>query len=432
MKYLDQVLDVKFNLPKIRSIHRDRLEFLARLPILLNSSLDTHEVISLAIEQLQAELNAEAVTVFLLAPSANELTFWALKGTESGRLEGKKMPANVGIVGWVVDNQEPLLVSNAQKDPRFFSDVDEEGSFQTKSIICTPLLVRGKKIIGAIQVLNKEGEDSFGQADLNFVEQFSHQVAMAIENAHLYEDATSKSKQLAIIDWRKKEMISVISHEFRTPLNLIQNASEILLMDKLEAPNKKQINNMLTTGIQRLIDLVIQIRDVSQVTEEKLHLDRKKVEVKSLFEKVNHRFIDIIKKRNLCLSIEVDDRVNSVNADANLLLVVLKNLLSNAIRFSPDGKAITLTAKRMSGLVEFQVIDEGIGIPENQVDCIFEKFYEIGDLLEHSSGSYEFKSAGLGLGLAAVKAILKAHESTIEVESKLKQGSTFRFRLPVE
>ncbi|MCH8125763.1 GAF domain-containing sensor histidine kinase [candidate division KSB1 bacterium] len=431
MKLEDQDLDVKFNLPKIASISRERLEFLALLPILLNSSLDTHEVISLAIEQLQSEINAEAVTVFLLTHSTDELTFWALKGAESVRLEGKKMPSNSGLVGWVIDKQESLLIANVKKDPRFFSDIDEEGNFCTTSIICTPLLVRGKKIIGAIQALNKEGEQSFCKTDLNFVEQFSHQVAMAIENANLYEDAKSKSKQLAIIDWRKKEIISIISHEFRTPLNLIQNASEMLTMDILDGLDKTQISHTLITGVKKLDSLISQIRDVAQVTEEKLKLNRKNINVRLLLDKTKLQFQQIADQRNQDLSIFVDEKVELVNADSTLLLVVLKNLISNAIRFSPDGKSITLTAKRTCGQVEFSVKDEGIGIPKNQIPCIFEKFYEVGDLLKHSSGNYEFKSAGLGLGLATVKAILEAHKSSIDVESEMNQGSVFRFRLPV-
>ncbi len=431
MKVANQDLDVKFNLPKIALISKERLEFLACLPVLLNSSLDTHEVISLAIQQLQTEINAEAVTVFILNSSTNELTFWALNGAERGRLEGKIMPANSGLVGWVIDNQESLLVSNVRKDPRFFSDVDKEGNFCTTSIICTPLLVRGKKIIGAIQALNKEGELSFCKTDLNFVEQFSHQVAMAIENANLYEDAKSKSKQLAIIDWRKKEIISIISHEFRTPLNLIQNASEILTMDTLDGVDKIQISHTLTTGVQKLDSLISQIRDVAQVTEEKLKLNRQNINVRLLLDKTKLQFQQIADQRNQNISIFVDEKVELVNADSTLLLVVLNNLISNAIRFTPDGKSITLSAKSTYGQIEFSIKDEGVGIPINQIPCIFEKFYEVGDILNHSSGNYEFKSAGLGLGLATVKAILEAHKSAIDVKSELNKGSVFRFRMPV-
>ena len=104
----------------------DRLGFLAKLPLLLNSSLDTKRIIKVALEELKKRLDATAATIFLLDEGGRHLTFWALQGSEAGELEGAKMPAGRGVVGWVIERQESTHVSDAAKDPRFFSQIDRK------------------------------------------------------------------------------------------------------------------------------------------------------------------------------------------------------------------------------------------------------------------------------------------------------------------
>ncbi len=133
----------------------DRIAFLAKLPLLLNSSLSTREIIGVAVDHLKLRLGAEAGTVFLLNNTLTELTFWAMRGGDGRRLEGQKMPAGRGIVGWVIEKQESVLINDVKSDPRFFAVIDKEGTFLTRNMICVPLTVRGETPIGAIQVINK-------------------------------------------------------------------------------------------------------------------------------------------------------------------------------------------------------------------------------------------------------------------------------------
>src|SRR5262249_33679931 len=112
-----------------------------------------------------------------------------------------------------------------------------------------------------------------------------------------------------------------------------------------------------------------------------------------------------------------------------LLTIVFNNLLANAIRFTSDGGCIEIGAEKSAGRIEISVKDTGIGISAEDIPLIFEKFFEVTDILQHSSGSFEFMSSGLGLGLCAVRAILAAHGSSIDVKSRIGEGSTFSFRL---
>jgi signal transduction histidine kinase len=137
-----------------------------------------------------------------------------------------------------------------------------------------------------------------------------------------------------------------------------------------------------------------------------------------------------VNERHQTLHVECPDDVGRAEGDFGLLLIVLRNLVSNAIRFTPDGGRISVSAARTSGIVKIRVTDTGIGMEPAHQSLIFEKFYEVASSLNHSSGDYEFKSGGLGLGLATVKAILQAHGSACELDSKPGQGSTFSFSLP--
>ncbi|MCB0322828.1 MAG: GAF domain-containing protein [Bdellovibrionales bacterium] len=409
----------------------ERLTFLAELPTLLNSSLKTGQVIEAALKYLRSQLQAEAATVFLTQAGSGELLFWALQGSGASGLAGKRMPSDKGLVGWVIQHREALLVNDVQNDPRFFSEIDRESEFRTRSVICVPLVARGKKLIGALQVLNRLDDQGFSPEDLYFVERFGHQAALAIFNAKLYKEAQSKNRQLAELNRKKDDMMSVIIHEFRTPINILQNSIELLTDEAIAGAARETVARTLKNGLTRLTTTVARIRDVTAVTGGTLQLHREPVLVTDVVELLNQQFGPIFADRKQEYTVTIGADVSAVSADHTLILVALKNLISNAIRFTPDGGSIALAIFRTAGLVEFAVTDTGIGIEPDQQEAIFETFYEAVDALEHSSGTYEFKSCGLGLGLPTARAILEGHGTEITVRSKPGLGSRFSFRLPV-
>jgi len=407
----------------------DRLGFLAKLPLLLNSSLDTKRIIKVALEELKKRLCAEAATIFLLDDGGAHVTFWALQGSEAGELEGVRMPAEKGIVGWVIEQQESVRVDDVAKDPRFFSQIDRDVGFKTLNMVCSPLTVRGERRLGAVQVLNRT-EGQFSDEDLIFLDQFSHQMALAIDNARLFEAVQERNRQLEILDHRKNEMISVIAHEFRTPLNLIGTSAEMLGSGALnDVETVEKMCGILNKGVQRLTKLIGEIRNLSLSTTEKLDVHSTKFLTRDLIAQAAENFEIPAKQRKIKFVTELADDVGHVEGDFALLMIVLRNLISNAIRFTPDLGQVKIKAARTAGVITIEVADTGVGIPPEQISLIFEKFYEVGNALHHTSGDFEFKSGGLGLGLATVRAILKAHGTTCDVKSTLNKGSTFSFSL---
>ena len=191
----------------------------------------------------------------------------------------------------------------------------------------------------------------------------------------------------------------------------------------------KQIGETLAKGVLRLSKTVSNMRAVSTVSSSALQLNRQRIEIGTLFEQMTRVFAPAAARRKLTLTSDPGRATAALSADPVLLRVLLANLISNAIRFTPDGGTIKLSASEAGGLVHISVQDTGIGIDPAFHGAIFEQFFEVADVLHHSSGEYEFRSAGLGLGLAAAQAIALAHGGKIEVKSVLGAGSTFTLRL---
>ena len=408
----------------------EQLEFLANLPILINSSLYTSNVVEATTRHVKNFLNAEAATVFLLDNSGKQVSFWVLEGENAKSLLGKKMPANVGIVGWVIDNQKPTISNDPKSDSRFFTEVDNKSGFHTKSVMCIPLTLKNQTKLGALQVLNKRDNSGFNESDLSFLEHVGDQVSLAIGNANLLEESQNMANDLALLNRRKDDMLTILSHELGTPLNLMKSSVELLLDESLGDNVKKTAATLLNNGIDRLSQVSSNLRNAARLKpQDTFQTSIKPVIVNEILEIIEKEFSPVAKKRHLNLVVNKSDSELKVYADLTLVVLALHNLVANAIRFTPDNGHIIIKVEKGLGLCEFSVSDSGIGIEENQLNLIFEKFYEVGDVLSHSSGSYEFKSGGLGLGLSTAKNIINAHNSDIEVKSKPKQGSTFTFSL---
>lgn len=412
------------------TISFDRLGFLAKLPLLLNSGLNTQKVITVALGELKSRLNAQAATIFLVDEGGETLSFWALQGSENTRLSSRKIPSSVGIVGWVIKNQEAIIVHDAASDPRFFSQIDKEAGFSTKSMICAPLSVREHSKVGAVQVLNKN-EGRFTPEDREFVVQFSHQVALAIENAQLYEAVTKRSEQLELADSRKNELMELLAAEFKDPVSVIGSSAALLgsgaLNDGLAV---EKTCHSLAASVQRISKLIADFRNLAFATEKNIQITRACSAVQQIFRHVLDDFESIFKDRALKVSIDCPNTVGACEGDFNLLSIAIANLVSNAIRFTPNGGTIHLRGSRVDGFVIIEVSDSGIGMTKLEVSDGFGPLRTAAEVSGRQVTSYEFNSRGLGLGLPAVKSILHAHGTILEVKTSQGTGTSFTFSLP--
>jgi signal transduction histidine kinase len=254
------------------------------------------------------------------------------------------------------------------------------------------------------------------------------------------EELRRAYQSLEKLDRAKTNFIDITAHELRTPLGLVKGYAELLNDDIQGERRQAFIANMLS-GLDRLQDVITLMLDVAEVESYSLEPHKGPVRLADIVEKVCASFKVALQKRRLGLKVEKLASLPEIQADADALFKVFYHLVVNAIKYTPDGGAITISGQALSGVdgerVQVTVSDTGIGIDPSDHDVIFEKFYQAGKLSLHSSGRTKFKGGGPGLGLAIARGVVNAHGGQLWVESpgydeQSCPGSQFHVLLPVK
>jgi signal transduction histidine kinase len=232
----------------------------------------------------------------------------------------------------------------------------------------------------------------------------------------------------------KTEFISVTSHELRTPLSVIRGYHELFAGEKLgplTAPQKEALQAIgdCAGTLNRIAEDATR---VAQIEGDRLHLSLAERSVDGVISRAVERAKGEAKGRNVAVKIVPPEEELSVRADMSRLVEALTNLITNGIRFTPDGGAVQVGARSENGHVLIEVADTGIGIPASQQKHLFARPLMLRNSQNHhSSATLEFNSAGLGLGLSIAQGIVQRHGGTIEVKSTEGKGSVFTVRLPM-
>jgi len=257
--------------------------------------------------------------------------------------------------------------------------------------------------------------------------------------AYITKELVEVRQTLENLDRSKSNFISVAAHELKTPLTLIEGYAA-MMRDLVAQDGNKQIDTLLSgvnTGISRLHDIINDMVDVSLIDNDLLSLNLQPLWINQLLNLLKRELESVTQER--CQILEIRDFPGGetwIYADPERLYQAFKNVVSNAIKFTPDKGQITIDGRSLPGFIEITIADTGIGIsPENQ-SVIFEKFGQVGRINLHSSGKTKFKGGGPGLGLPITRGIIEAHGGTIWVESsgfdeEKCTGSTFHILLPI-
>ncbi|MFN0149155.1 MAG: ATP-binding protein [bacterium] len=241
--------------------------------------------------------------------------------------------------------------------------------------------------------------------------------------------------RLQEVDRMKSNFIAIASHELRTPVTSLQGFLYLLRepgFGTLTAEQRGLLED-IDSCMEALTRVVQQVTDMSLLDMKDLPLEPSETNVRSLVaDAVEGVTASQRAARRLDVAIEVDPELPDVVVDRERLAQALQNLVANALRFTPDGGAVTVAASLREDALEIAVRDTGIGIAASDFERIFERIYECGSVCHHSSGTIEYGSSGLGLGLPIAKGIVEAHGGTIALESLLGKGSVFTIRLPRE
>jgi len=245
-------------------------------------------------------------------------------------------------------------------------------------------------------------------------------------------------KQMERVDKSKSAFISVAAHELKTPITLIEGYSAMMqdMIRENKGVNLESFLGGMSTGIIRLRAIVDDMIDVSMIDNDLLKLNLQPMQVNTMLDTLGYEFEHALRDRKLTFQRQdFDGNRQWIYADAMRLAQAFRNLINNAIKYTPDGGTITINGRTLPGFVEVTVTDTGIGISAENQTVIFEKFGQLGRVELHSSGKTKFKGGGPGLGLPIARGILEAHGGSLWAESpgydeKTCPGSTFHVLIP--
>ena len=385
----------------------DSLKRILEVTRLLNSTLN----LQLQLDMIQAvatELTGtEVASIFLRDTKTEELFFLSATGDVSESLKRIPVPLDGSIAGWVVRTGNPSAVDDVRGDERHYDKTDEETGFVTRSLMTVPLRAQDK-IIGALQVLNKVDDGSFTDEDLERLTTLAAQAAVAIEKARLFEQS---------------DLISEVVHELRTPVTSIVGYSKMLGMEGIPQETKQQFAETIYRESKRLGDMVNDFLDWARMEAGRIRLKKEPVDMRTVLQDT----VLIIKPQAEERGITVEDTVPEGNmtviGDEGRLKQVLLNLASNGVKYNRDDGKLSFTVEFGEGSVSIAVQDTGVGIPEESLSRLFERFYRV--------PGTENVVRGTGLGLVIAKSLVEAHEGTMEVASTVGVGTTFTITLPL-
>jgi len=410
---------------QVRQLERqvEILQKLAQVSVFLNSRVQLNSLLKHIMDVAVDILQCDAASVLLWNDKKQQLFFAASTTLDNDHnFIGTPVPMD-SIAGDILKAQQLVQVDDVTTYPRYYGKVDESSAFQTRSILGAPMTSKNR-VIGVLEALNKR-DLPWTADDRRHLQILAAQAAVAIEGAQLVMELRRVNEELSEVDKLKNNFIAIASHELRTPLGVIMGYASFLQEDDNPA-TQGHASKVLESALKlrKIIEDMVNLRYLKQKQGD---LHRERMTVSELVESFQQDMRTLIETDNHEIRIPSPETNPEIFVDHTRMMMVLTNLVNNAISFTQHGKNITINAG--VGLtpneVHIAVIDEGVGIPPDQLERIFEEFYQIEDHMVRHHG-------GLGIGLSIARAIVEAHGGRIWAESKgLGHGATFIVSLPV-
>ncbi|HET6762635.1 MAG TPA: ATP-binding protein, partial [Longimicrobiaceae bacterium] len=331
------------------------------------------------------------------------------------------MPLDRSPVMRVVREGRPILVPEVSEPvlDRIALDDDHRWRMRVlglKSYVVVPLIARGRTL-GAITLLASVSGRRFGADDLAAAEELARRAALAMDNARLYGEAIKAVRA-------RDNVLGVVSHDMRNPLaTILLNTTSVLdgpSRDRLDDWKREQLQ-WVVRSVEQMDHLIEDLLAVTKIEAGQLTVRPEPHPAAALVRDAMRMLGPIAEERRISLAADLADDVGWVRADRHRVLRVFSNVLGNALKFTPEGGKVTLTAVREAEWVRFRVLDTGFGIAPEHLSHVFDRFWQAG---KHSRD-------GAGLGLPIARGIVEAHGGTIGVSSQVGVGTTVEFTLPL-
>jgi signal transduction histidine kinase len=351
-----------------------------------------------------------------------ELRFTVTTSTQANlHLAGKAVPLENSIAGTILMKKEIVQVDDVNADSRHYNKLDEEKHFETRSLMGVPMTSKSHTI-GVLEVVNKRSLP-WKEDDRHYLSVLAAQAAIAIERAQLVADLKKANQELNEVDKLKNDFIAIASHELRTPLSIILGYASFL-QEESEGKMNEHAAKVLASGLQlrRIIEDLMNLRYLQQSASE---LVRESITVEEIIDDAVQDVLSMAETKNHHITIDTPPKT-PLYVDRIRAVMALTNILNNAVRFTPEGSTISVKAElHNQDEMWISVTDTGIGIEANQLEKIFDKFYQVQDHMTRTHG-------GMGIGLSIARALVEAHGGRVWATSPgLGKGSTITMTLPL-
>jgi signal transduction histidine kinase/ActR/RegA family two-component response regulator len=337
------------------------------------------------------------------------------------RLRGVRIDIDSTLVGRAAKERRPLAVpdlSTVDLDPHLQILFDDGW----RSVVAVPML-REEKIIGSL-VVRRKSTGGFTEETLDLLETFASQSALALLNAQLFTTLQERSAELEVVSRHKSEFLASMSHELRTPLNAVLGFSEVLLERMFGDINERQeeyLRDIHGSG-KHLLELLNEILDLSKVEAGQMELELTSLDVPAVLEYAASMLRERATAHSIDLRVELGEGLGAVEADELRFKQVVLNLVSNAVKFTPDGGSVVIRAAEVGTDLHVTVTDTGVGVPVEDRERIFESFQQ--------GGRGASREEGTGLGLTLSRRIVELFGGRMWLVSEVGAGSTFGFSIP--
>ena len=394
------------------------------LKVISRSTFDLRTVLQTLVESVARLCEADMAAI--RRPKGSAFLHVASHGAPNEYneyMQGQPIEAGRGTVaGRVLLDGKPIHIADVQADPEYMMvGISKSTGFHT--ILGVPLLREGSPI--GVIILGRKAVRAFSDKQIDLAATFADQAVIAIENVRLFDEIQDKSRQLEVASQHKSQFLANMSHELRTPLNAILGYTE-LMADGIygELPEKTMgVLKRLESNGRHLLGLINDVLDLSKIEAGQLVLDLSDYSFEDIAQTVRSTLEPLAADKKLAFKVEAAPKMPAGHGDGRRLTQVVINLVGNAIKFTDAGEVV-ITAGATDGSFHLSVRDTGPGISAADQAKLFQEFQQADNAITKKKG-------GTGLGLAISKRIIEMHGGKIWLESKVGQGSTFSFTVPV-
>jgi signal transduction histidine kinase len=393
-----------------------RMLALHRASALVAAETDPTNVLQEVLEAAAALLGRGSAALYRHDEQANVLRI--AEGVRADRGTPELLRPWEGVTGQAFATGKPVIVNDYARWEHAVA-ASREGGW--RAALAVPL-ARAGRILGVLTVRSTYPLAHFDEDDARLLGLFGDQAVAALTTAELLAQQRKAVAQLEELNRAKSDFVSIVSHEFRTPLTGIQGFSELMRDEDLSVDEMKEYAGDINKDAQRLNRMITEMLDLDRMESGRMVLHREKADVNAIVREAAGRLAPSAQRHTVKLNLDPD--LPLVDIDRDKINQVLLNFLSNAVKYSPGGGEIAVTTRVEGPMVHVFVRDPGTGIPADSLEKVFERYSRL------ESGATRYIQ-GTGLGLPISRQIVEMHGGKAWVESTPGEGSVFQFTLPL-